>query len=100
MLVSVVGPAGYVVGGSLVFYLEILELTFPFLEIDRDPVLNLFFLVAGIGMTVASIPLLSIAILFSHDSIDSVQLVLSLILGMLGLAITKLSLPVVSSLLP
>lgn len=100
VIVSVLGLAGYIVGGSLVLSLETFELAFPFLQIDRDPILNLLFLVAGIGMTISSIPLLTIAILFSPDSIDSVQLVLSWILGTLGIAVTKLSLPVVGSLLP
>lgn len=84
------GLLTYGVGGYL-FLVEAIELSYPFLDIDRDPILNFFIAVIGLGMFVASLPVLLLATIFSQDGIDTIQVVLTTFLGAVGLALVRLS---------
>lgn len=86
----VIGLFAYVVGGY-VFVVEMIDITYPFLDLDRDPVLNVLLALTGVGMFVASLPILVLTTFFSRDDIDTVQVLLTTILGAVGLALVRTS---------
>lgn len=88
LLVS--GLIAYAVGGT-VFLVGMIEFPYPFLAVDRVPVLNLLLTLTGIVMVVMSLPLLLLAIFFSQDGIDNVQVILTTVLGAIGLALVRIS---------
>lgn len=90
VFVSVFGLVAYSVGGYL-FFVESIELAYPFLDLDRDPILNLFITLVGIGLFITSVPFLLLATLFSREGIDVLQVVMTTALGALGLALAQLS---------
>jgi hypothetical protein len=90
IFVYVLGLITYVVGGYVVF-IEMIELSYPFLDIDRDPRLNFLVAIAGIGMFIASLPLLLLATIFRHEGIDIVQIFLTTVLGAVGIALFRLT---------
>lgn len=80
----------YGVGGYL-FLVEAAELSYPFLDVDQDPVLNFLLAIIGVGMFVTSLPLLLLSTVFSQDKTDIIQVLLTTILGAVGLALVRLS---------
>lgn len=90
VFVSVFGLMAYGAGGYL-FLVESIELAYPFLDLDRDPVLNVFITLAGIGLFITSLPLLVLATLFNQNGIDATQVLLTTTIGAVGLALVELS---------
>lgn len=90
VFVSVFGLVAYSVGGYL-FLVESIELAYPFLDLDRDPILNLLITLVGIGLFITSLPFLLLATLFNRDGIDALQVAMTTALGALGLALAQLS---------
>lgn len=83
---TVFALVAYGVGGYL-FLVEAVELTYPFLDMERDPVLNFLIALIGVGMFVTSLPLLMLAPLFNQNGVDVAQT----LLGALGLALVQVS---------
>lgn len=84
----VFGLVAYVVGGY-VLLVETIELSYPFLDAKRDPVLNLLLALIGVGMFITSLPILLLATIFSQDGIDNRQVILTTVLGTVGLALVR-----------
>lgn len=90
VVLLVFGLVAYGVGGY-VFLVETIELAYPFLDVERDPVLNLLLTLVGMGLFVTSLPLLLLATIFSQDGIDNHQVILTTVLGTVGLALVRVS---------
>lgn len=89
-LLSLIGLMAYGVGGYLIL-LDSLELAYPFLDTDRDPVLNFLLSLVGAGMFATSLPILLLEVNFNEDDVDYFQVLLTIILGSVGLALVRLS---------
>lgn len=68
-----------------------MELAYPFLDTDRDPVLNFFPSLVGAGMFATSLPILLLDVHFHRDDEDFFQVLLIVVLGSVGIALVRLS---------
>lgn len=90
VLLSFIGLMAYGVGGYL-FLVDSIELAYPFLDTDRDPVLNFLLSLVGAGMFATSLPILLLEVHFNRDALDYSQVLFTIVLGSVGLALVRLS---------
>lgn len=89
-LLANIGLMAYGNGGYL-FLVHSIELAYPLLDADRDSVLNSFLSLVGAGMFATSLPILLLEVNFNRDGLDYFRVLLTIVLGTVGLALVRLS---------
>jgi uncharacterized membrane protein HdeD (DUF308 family) len=95
-LVAVISLALYGVVGFIVLMTGSTTLSYPLLMIDKDPVLNSLLSVSGTCMSIIGFTLIIFSANVDTSRADRWQLILyGIVVGSLGLAILRVSLPIV-----